>query len=117
MPTPMLTALLLALAAPAAAQAHARPPAPAAEAPAAPTLKLLLGASEQEARLRLGEPDVARKEAAAAMWTYRRPACALYLYFKEEGGRLRVVGAATGPRRRGDAAPGVDACLATSGAR
>ena len=77
------------------------------------TLQALLERPEADVRARLGEPDIARREDGGAMWTYRLPACALYVYFRtavREG--LRVVGAATGPRRRGEAAPGVDACLA-----
>ena len=101
--------LIAMLAAPALAQ-------PAAQAPAsgggAPSVPLLLGAGEAEARIRLGEPDVARREAGGAVWTYARPSCALFLYFRPEGGRMRVTGAAAGPRRRGEAAPAVEACLA-----
>ena len=93
----------------------AMPAGPAgAQAPAggAPSVALLLGAGEAEARIRLGEPDVARREAGGAVWTYARPNCALFLYFRPEGGRMRVTGAAAGPRRRGEAAPAVEACLA-----
>jgi hypothetical protein len=100
-------ALVIALiATPAAAQPEA---AVQAQAP----LKGLLGSSEAGVRTRLGEPDVARREDQGAMWTYRRPDCALYVYFRAAGREgLRVVGASTGPRRRGEPAPGVEACLA-----
>lgn len=92
-----LVALFL-LAAPAAAQT--------------PTVPLLIGAGEAEARIRLGAPDIARREARGAVWTYTRPGCALFLYLRLDAGALRVVGAGVGPRRRGEAAPAVDACLA-----
>jgi hypothetical protein len=92
-------AALLLLATPAAAET--------------PSVKLLLGAGEQETRIRLGAPDIARQEAGGAMWTYTRPGCALFVFFKASGREgLRVVGANAGPRRRGEAAPAVETCLA-----
>jgi hypothetical protein len=97
--------LLLAMA---AGPAWAQPPA----REAAPSVPLLIGAGEAEARIRLGEPDVARRETGGAVWTYARPSCALFVYFRPDGGRLRVTGAAAGPRRRGEAAPNVESCLA-----
>ena len=78
----------------------------------APTVPLLIGAGEAEARIRLGQPDIARREARGAVWTYTRPGCALFLYLRADAADLRVVGAAAGPRRRGEAAPATDACLA-----
>ena len=88
--------------------------APAVAQPAknAPTVPLLIGAGEAEAVIRLGRPDIARREAGGAVWTYRRPGCALFLYLRAEGPDLRVTGAAAGPRRRGQPAPDTDACLA-----
>jgi len=86
-------------------------------APAADETRLgaLLGASETGVRAALGEPDVARREDGGALWTYRLPACALFVYFRAAGREgLRVVGAASGPRRRGDAAPTAEACLAAA---
>jgi hypothetical protein len=78
-----------------------------------PSVKLLIGAGEQEARIRLGAPDIARREAGGAMWTYTRSGCALFVFFKASGREgLRVVGANAGPRRRGEAAPAVETCLA-----
>jgi hypothetical protein len=86
-----------------------------APAPQQTRLGALLGASEADVRAALGEPDVARREDAGAMWTYRLPACALFVYFRTAGREgLRVVGAASGPRRRGDAAPGAESCLASA---
>ena len=77
------------------------------------TVKLLLGAGEAEARIRLGRPDIARREAGGAVWTYARPSCALLVFFRQEGREgFRVVGASAGPLRRGEAAPSTDSCLA-----
>lgn len=84
--------------------------AAAAPQTSAPTLPLLMGAGEAETRIRLGAPDIARREAKGAMWTYRRPGCALFIYFRAEP-ELRVVGASAAPRRRGEPAPATDACL------
>lgn len=79
----------------------------------APSVKLLLGAGEAEARIRLGQPDIARREAGGAVWTYARPSCALLVFFRPAGREgMRVVGASAGPRRRGEAAPSTDSCLA-----
>lgn len=90
----------------------AAPPALARSPEPAPTVPLLIGAGEAEAVIRLGRPDIARREAGGAVWTYRRPGCALFLYLRQEGSELRVTGAAAGPRRRGQPAPDTDACLA-----
>ena len=87
--------------------------APATEAV---TLKALLDRGEGDVRAKLGEPDVARREDGGALWTYRLPRCALYVFFRTAGREgLRVVGASTGPRRHGEVAPEVDACLAATG--
>jgi hypothetical protein len=84
-----------------------------APAPAAPTLATLISASDEEVKTRLGVPDIARTEAGSAMWTYAWPDCALMVFFKSADGRdLRVSGATAGPRRRNQATPSVDACLA-----
>jgi hypothetical protein len=124
--TPLLLGLVAALAMTAAA-AEARPkkkPAPAppppppvvaapAPAPAAPTLATLMSASDEEVKARLGVPDIAREEGVSAMWTYAWPDCALMVFFKSPDGRnLRVSGATAGPRRRNQAPPTVDGCLA-----
>ena len=99
-----LALVIAMIAAPAAAQPTDAAPAPPGG---------LLGLSEAGVRTRLGEPDVARREDQGAMWTYQRPACALYVYFRAAGREgLRVVGASTGPRLRGEPASGVEACLA-----
>ena len=94
---------------PRADEPPARSPDPAPSLP----LSRLLSANEAEARARLGSPDLARTEGSGALWTYRLPDCALFVFFKAaEGQPLRVSGAATGPRRRGQAPAAVDACIA-----
>ena len=96
--------ILVLLSAPAAA---AQTPEPA-----------LVGDSEAEVRALLGEPHVAWREDKAAMWTYRGGACALYVYFRAAGREgMRVTGASAGPRRRGEPAPGLEACLADARAQ
>ena len=93
-----LIALLLALQA-----APATPP---------PTQASLVGLDEPAARTRLGEPDVARREAGGALWTYRKSDCVLFVYLVERPGEgLRITGAASGPRKAGETAPPVDVCL------
>jgi len=74
----------------------------------------LLRATPATVRERLGDPDVARAEGKGAFWTYRLPHCALFLFFREGPKGLRVTGASTGPRRRGESAPTVAACLASA---
>ncbi len=75
-------------------------------------LRGLLSVTEAEARARLGPPDLARTEGAGSLWTYRLNHCALLVFFKAADGQpLRVSGAASGPRRRGEAPLPVDACL------
>jgi hypothetical protein len=73
----------------------------------------LLGSSEMGARTRLGEPDIARVEGQGALWTYRLPDCALFVFFRgPQGQPLKVSGAASGPRRRGQAPLPVEGCIA-----
>jgi hypothetical protein len=68
---------------------------------------------EAQVRARLGAPDVARAEGAGGLWTYRFRGCALMVFFRREGGQvLRVSGFSAGPRRRGQATPTVDGCMA-----
>lgn len=86
--------------------------------PAAPTVQGLLGKSEADVRRILGEPRIARAEEAGAMWTYSRPTCALYVFFRRSGREgLRVTGLSSGPLHRGAAAPDVDTCLAYGSVR
>ena len=124
----LITLGLTAVVALAATSADARPrkkkpapPAPAAApaplpvpaAPLIPSLATLVSNSEDDVKAKLGVPDIARREGASALWTYAWPDCALLVYFKSPDGRtLRVSGASAGPRRRGQATPTVDACIA-----
>ncbi len=71
----------------------------------------LLHASPDRVKARLGDPAIARAEGKGAFWTYRAPRCALYIFFKDEGG-LKVSGAAAGPRQRGVAYADLETCLA-----
>jgi hypothetical protein len=82
------------------------------ETPAPKGLSGLLHAGPERVKARLGDPAIARAEGRGAFWTYRGPRCALYIFFRDEGGGLKVSGAAAGPRRRGVAYPELDACIA-----
>ena len=91
------------------------PPKPEPPRPAVPvsTYGGLYGLGEQETRARLGAPDVAREEGAGAMWTYRQRDCALMVFFRSDnGGPMKVSGATSGPRRRGDTPASLEACVA-----
>ena len=72
----------------------------------------LFAATPAQVRARFGDPDVSRSEGKGAFWTYRMPHCALFLFFQDGAKGLRVSGASTGPRKRGEPAPTVEACLA-----
>jgi hypothetical protein len=120
-------ALLLAGAAPEAAWAKRKPKpepapppvqAPAAPArPSAPTLAALMRADETTVKARLGVPQIARKDGAGALWTYRWPSCALLVFFRSADGRgFLVSGADASARRRGQPDLSVDRCLAAASA-
>ena len=90
--------------------ASSRPAKPQANRP--PPFHGLLGTSEAEVTARVGAPDLSRAEGKGAMWTYRLPDCALFIFFRRtptEG--LKVSGAASGPRTRGRNPPPVNECL------
>jgi hypothetical protein len=89
---------------PKTAAERASPPAPHG-------LAGLLHAGPEQVTARLGDPAIARAEGKGAFWTYRAPRCALYIFFKDEGGGLKVSGAAAGPRKRGVAYAELDVCL------
>lgn len=119
---PIAAALLLLVGALAAeaviARAAPRPGATPA-APAEPPQKFhgLMSAPPDEVRARIGQPDFARSEGSGAMWTYRLPDCALFVFFRAPkdappGTGLKVSGAAAGPRVRGRASPPVNECIA-----
>ncbi len=66
----------------------------------------------------LGPADLARRETAGALLTYRLDGCALVLAFNMDGfNRLRLAQVQTGAPRFGDPAPGLDQCAAALDAR
>jgi len=71
----------------------------------------LTGLRAEVAEVALGTPDVARREAHGALWTYRRSGCVLFVYLADKGDGLKVTGLSAGARRAGEAAPSVDVCL------
>ncbi|MBC6982798.1 hypothetical protein [Caulobacter sp. 17J80-11] len=82
------------------------------------TVAALVGADETAVKGKLGEPVLSRAEGAGALWTYRLPDCALFVYFKREGMQpLKVSGASSGPLARGGTTPEPDACLALAGVK
>ena len=77
----------------------------------------LAALNEADARSRLGPPDIARSEGDGAMWTYRLTDCALFVFFRSAPGQvLKISGVSAGPRRRGQAPPPVETCIAEAGA-
>ncbi len=81
-------------------------------APRTPAFHGLMSASETDVTARLGKPDVSRAEGSGAMWTYRLPDCALFVFFRRSGTEaLKVSGAAAGPRSRGRNPPPVNECV------
>jgi hypothetical protein len=107
-------AFLLLSAETAAAASAARVPPAAKAAPARGPSFPLSRATPEEVTAWLGEPTVASDEGKGAFWTYRLEDCALRVFFKDEGGGLKVSGVATGPRRRADTAPDAEACIANA---
>ncbi len=72
----------------------------------------LLSATEAEVASRIGAPDVRRADGLGAMWTYRLPDCALFVFFKKtQADPLKFYGATSGPRVRGRKPPPVNECL------
>ena len=81
-------------------------------APRTPAFHGLMGAAEAEVSGRLGKPEVSRAEGAGAMWTYRLPDCALFVFFRRSGTEgLKVSAVAAGPRSRGRNPPPVNECV------
>ena len=106
-----------ALAARELAPAFPRAPESTVAATVAPgpvyTYEGLLGLSQDQTRARLGPPDLAQAEGSGAMWTYRLSDCALFVFFRSGDGQPLVMsGAAAGQRRRGQAVPTLEACIA-----
>jgi hypothetical protein len=103
---------------------HVRPPKPETPKPEIATAKPppqqfhgLMAQDRDAVRTRLGAPDVARDEGSGAMWTYRLPDCALFIFFRAPRGgasdvAARVSGAASGPRVRGQRPLPVNECIA-----
>jgi hypothetical protein len=79
----------------------------------APTLAELVGSDETRLKAELGEPELMRAEGGGALWTYRLPACALYVFLGRDTptSAWKVKGAQAGPLKRGEQAPDVDVCL------
>ena len=71
----------------------------------------LTGMKAEMAEVALAPPDIDRREAHGAMWTYRKDACVLFVFLADKGDGLKVTSLAAGPRRAGEAAPTTDACL------
>lgn len=93
---------------------YAPPPAVLPPRPALPPMSLT-GRSDAQVRAQLGEPDVARREAGGALWTYASDSCALLVFFQVQGREgLRVTGASAGPRQRGQGTPELEACIASN---
>ena len=80
--------------------------------PRTPAFHGLMSATEAEVAARLGKPDISRAEGAGAMWTYRLPECALFVFFRRSGSEgLKVSAVAAGPRSRGRNPPPVIECV------
>jgi hypothetical protein len=77
-------------------------------------LGALIHASPERVRARLGDPDVARAEGKGGLWTYRLQHCALFLFFHMGPQGLRVSGASTGVRKRGEPLLDVKTCIASA---
>lgn len=79
----------------------------------APTLAGLVGSDEARLKAELGEPELMRAEGDGALWTYRLPGCALYVFLGRDSAASawKVKGAQSGPLNRGGTAPDVDVCL------
>jgi hypothetical protein len=73
----------------------------------------LTGLRAEVAEIALGAPDIARREAKGALWTYRKSDCVLFVYLADKGEGLKVTGVSAGARRAGEAAPSVETCLAS----
>ena len=100
-------------------QLYPQPVVPQAVLPPRPTLPAtsLSNQSEAQVRARLGQPQIARREAGGAMWTYATDACALMVFFQVQGREgLRVTGAQANPRQRGQRPPEIETCIAATAA-
>lgn len=75
------------------------------------TVARLTGLGAEVAEIALGQPDIARREAHGALWTYRKADCVLFVYLADKGDGLKVTGLGAGARRAGEQAPTTEACL------
>jgi hypothetical protein len=75
------------------------------------SVQALTGMKAEMAEVALGPPDIARREAHGALWTYRKTDCVLFVYLTDKGDGLKVTGLGAGPRRAGDDAPKTEVCL------
>lgn len=66
---------------------------------------------------RFGQADVARRDGAGAILTYRAEACSLVLVFAQEGQAMRLADAQSQPRRAGETAPALGDCAAAAETR
>jgi hypothetical protein len=72
----------------------------------------------EEVQRTWGQADVARREAAGALLTYRLQTCALVLGFSANSlNQMRLAAVEPGPRRFGDTPPSLDQCAAELDAR
>ena len=71
----------------------------------------LTGMKAEMAEVALGPPDIDRREAHGALWTYRKTDCVLFVYLTDKGDGLKVSGLGAGPRRAGEDAPKAEVCL------
>lgn len=121
-----LSCLLLAATLGACATAAGPAPVNASQRPVAATVRarpdpstalLRAGTADAigvaEAKAMFGPPDVERRDGAGALLVWTLPTCALTLGFANE--RLQTV--TPGPRRTGDPAPSLQACVAEARAR
>jgi hypothetical protein len=78
------------------------------------TAASLTGLTDDAAREKLGAPDIARREAGGALWTYRKADCVLMVYLADKGQGLKVTGVSATAKKAGDPAPKVETCLAAA---
>ena len=72
----------------------------------------LEGATFEQVRAALGEPDVAQAEGEGALWTWRLEACALMIAFRSAAGIPHVTTIMAGPRHRGVTPISPSQCIA-----
>ena len=78
------------------------------------TAASLTGLTDDAAKEKLGAPDIARREAGGALWTYRKADCVLLVYLADKGQGLKVTGVSAAAKKAGDPAPKAETCLAAA---